>query len=456
VLFRSLESLLVFGVTRSLTVAQTAAQLADLFDAHHYTDGLAFVRPGTATNNTEDRRAGYSTDDPGHARSFELEVRSMPDLDDNNAQHVGTAFGLASNRILPTFGRIERGIARDGRSMRAMNTALWQVGWGYFLSNMIGGEAGLTRADHEWARRHFLDYVRSFGPLPTLRCGSQPYGILPVTSIDLWQPGAEGTQDLWLKGMLMTLRDAVWRPAATSVARIGNRQDPPDPDADLNDVMRTDAVSHAYRTRSVFGTHFLQHLFHLLASSMPATDPAQTALLQQLGISWRPRLSHVRNADWRRNVAAPLVQSGEVSPWAKLEPNYISALLGERHIEQLIVTRPEPTDRTYTTSLLQTLLRHALLREIAYAAARLQADETDADLPRRCRLRCTSPGPRSSRSLPCTSLGRQRVSTLRQSTGPTASSLPRRVSRDRPRRPECLGHRSCKREIGRASCRERV
>src|SRR4030095_9261839 len=49
-----LDSLIVFGVTKSLSVAETANQLASLLDAHHYTDGLAFVRPGTPTNNTDD------------------------------------------------------------------------------------------------------------------------------------------------------------------------------------------------------------------------------------------------------------------------------------------------------------------------------------------------------------------------------------------------------------------
>jgi hypothetical protein len=378
-----IESLVVFGVVRSLTVAETAAQLANLLDAHLYTDGLAFVRPGAATNNTEDRRAGYSSDDAGHERSFALEVKDTPVLDDNNALRVGTALGLIFERILPTFGRVERGLDRDDRNQRSMNAALWQVGWGYFLSNMIGTEAGLTPADLEWARRHFVDHVRSLGPFPTLRCGAQPYGILPVTSLDLWQPGANDgpvAQDAWLKGMLQSLRENVWRPAASSVARIGNRQDPPDPDADLNDVMRTDAISSAYRTRSAFGMHFLQHLYRFVGSGVADSDPAQAALLQALGVTWRPRLSRVRHAGWRRTVIAPLVQSGEVSPWAKLEPNYIEALLGERSIEQLILARPDPNDTSYTISLLQTLLRHALLREIAYAAARLQSDETGADL----------------------------------------------------------------------------
>ena len=340
-----LDSLVVFGVVRALSVAETADQLANLFDGHHYTDGLAFIRPGTPTNNSDDRRAGYSSEDPGHARSFDLEAAAAPALDNNNALHTGTALGLRFDRILPTFGRVERGLERDDLHMRSMNTALWQVGWGYFLSNMIGAEAGLTRPDLEWARQHFLDHVRSFGPLPALRCGAQPYGLLPVTSLDLWQPdpgGGSAPQDTSLKSLLIALRDNLWRPAAASVARIGNRQDQPDPDADLADVMRTDALSNSYRTRHIFGSHFLRHLQLFLGSSMPVGDPAQIALLHQLGLPWRPRLARMWNADWHRTVVAPLVQDGEVSPWRKLEPDFISALLAESRIDQLILARPDP------------------------------------------------------------------------------------------------------------------
>jgi hypothetical protein len=377
-----LDSLVVFGVVRSLRVADTSAQLADLLDAHHYTDGLAFVRSGTPTNNTDDRRAGYSSKDPGHARSFAIEVAGTPSLDNNNASSVGTALGISLDRIAPTFGRIDRGLERDDLHMRSMNIALWQVGWGYFLTNMIGSEAGLTQASIDWARGHFRDYVRAFGPFPVLRCGTQPYGILPVTSLDLWQPGAKEpvtAQDSWVKGMLINLRDNVWRTALGSVARIGNRENPPDPDADLADVMRVDALSGVYLARNVFGRHFLQYLNRFLASSSPDSDPVQTALLQRLGIAWHPRLSHLWNAGWGWNVSAPLVQSGEVSPWTKLEPNYIGALLAEPRIEQLIQMRPDPQSASNTTSLLQVLLRHALLREIASAAALLQANETGAD-----------------------------------------------------------------------------
>ena len=76
-----------------------------------------------------------------------------------------------------------------------MNTALWQTTWGYFLLQMLGvgaaNENPLTDDDITWARGHFIDYVRATGPLPALRIGKQPYGILPVTLLNAWQPPAD-------------------------------------------------------------------------------------------------------------------------------------------------------------------------------------------------------------------------------------------------------------------------
>src|SRR5207247_1048530 len=37
-------------------------------------------------------------------------------------------------------------------------------------------------------RSFFTRYVRAGGPLPPIRIGRQPYGVLPVTSLDAWQP----------------------------------------------------------------------------------------------------------------------------------------------------------------------------------------------------------------------------------------------------------------------------
>lgn len=369
-----IDSLLVFGVAKSLSAEETSQQLADLFDAHHYTDGLAFLRPGTPTNNTEDRRADYNAADPGHQKSFATEIAANAILDDNsNALRVGTALGLPASRIPDTLGRIARQAAQEDADARAMNLALWSVGWGYFLSNMVGAETGLTTDDIDWAQDRFAAHVRAFGPYPTLRCGPQPYGILPVTSLSQWQAGQDDTsRDTWLKDFLLTLRDQIWRPALPAAIRIGSRANKPD--ADLADVMRMDAVSNGYRVRNVFGRHFLKHLEFFVTHDWlgwPDQDRSQTSLLERLAIAWRPRLTHTWNAGWAWKISAPLVQAGEVSPWAMLEPNYIQTLAG-LSIEEAINWRPAPDVTDNTTSLLQTLLRHAFLREVAQIPALLQ------------------------------------------------------------------------------------
>jgi hypothetical protein len=76
--------------------------------------------------------------------------------------------------------------------------------------------------------------------------------------------------------------------------------------------MRTDALSGAYHTRSVVGRHFLQHLHRFMGFAVPDSDPRQTALLQQLGIAWRPRLTRLWSTDWQRNLTSPLILPGIV------------------------------------------------------------------------------------------------------------------------------------------------
>ncbi|MGE0258839.1 MAG: hypothetical protein AB7H71_04555 [Alphaproteobacteria bacterium] len=386
-----LGRLIVFGVAASADGAAAATALAQLLDAHHYTDGLEFLRAGTPTNNTDDRRAAASSDDPGHARSFAIEVAANPaSLDaQSNAVRVAAALGLPAALAAPVLGRV--GLANDQHDLhgRSMNAALWQVGWGYFLTGMIGFDGtGLTAGLLAWARNHFVSYVRGFGPYPIVRCGRQPYGLLPVTSLDLWQPpaGQEQAQasDIWLRNMLVNLRDNIWRPRLTEAFRLGRRQS--DPDSDLADVMRTDGLSSFYGTRSVFGRHYLQHLRAFMGEDLQANgfigtqDALAAGLPQRLGIAWRPPLARAVAAETAWPITAPLVQTGEVSPWRNLEPNYIAALMAEKHIDGLINARPDPASAANTTSLLEMLLRHALLRELANAAAQILAGEPGADV----------------------------------------------------------------------------
>ena len=109
---------------------------------------------------------------------------------------------------------------------------MWQATWGYFLLQMLGvgetSESPLTDDDIAWARSHFIDYVRASGPLPAVRIGKQPYGILPVTSLDAWKPPtgqeSQSARDAVLRDFLIRLRD-IWRRNYPEVPRLGRSED---------------------------------------------------------------------------------------------------------------------------------------------------------------------------------------------------------------------------------------
>src|SRR5205823_2893007 len=46
------DRVVVVGLRATLDAAESARRLSALLDAHHFTDGLAMLSPGTATNNT--------------------------------------------------------------------------------------------------------------------------------------------------------------------------------------------------------------------------------------------------------------------------------------------------------------------------------------------------------------------------------------------------------------------
>ena len=249
-----------------------------------------------------------------------------------------------------------------------MSTALWPVTWGYYLTNMIGFDGtGLTVGMVDWARRHFIDHVRGGGPLPAIRCGRQPYGLLPVTALDLWQPPAgeevAHARLVWLRAQLQRLRDNVWRPGLRQVPRLGTTDEPNEV---LGQIMRTEALSSSYAMRPLMGRHYVQHLRAFIAEDLAANgwiglqETLAVGILQRLNFSWRPRLFRSVYGDFPWTIRVPLVQAGEVSARRPLEPNYIAALLAETRIDDLARNHLQAGDGA---SHLHALLRHALLLE---------------------------------------------------------------------------------------------
>jgi hypothetical protein len=352
----AVDLLLVTGVLPGNGAPELAAQL----DAHRYADGLGFLLPGTPTNNTAAGRSGFGAADPEENASFAIEWRSPPPGPDTAAGRAAAAFGAAS------FARLEHGDATDEAAARAMATALWPATWGYYLAQMIGFDGALTPAGRDWAEAHARAYLRPAGPLPTLRCGRQPYGVLPVTSLDGWTaPGGQGVAPF-----LANLRDRVWRAAAARAPRIGRGDNL---GADLADVLQTGPLATAFRIRGLMGQHFLQHLRAFLGEDLdpggfwPRLVQLGAGQAAAAGLGFTPALAHAAYDEATRSVLAPLV--GDPTALALLlaaDPDALASALPARR-----------------TPLLEVLLRHALLREHADAAARLIGDPSlarDAEL----------------------------------------------------------------------------
>lgn len=379
-----IETLIVVGVSGSLSPGDAAIRLAALIDAHHYTDGLAFLRAGVPTNNTDEVRSGFSNADAGQQASFASEMGDLAAIadDDSNARRLGAALGLAAAAVPEVLGRLPQAGSRQGLDQRSMNTALWAATWGYFLTNLVGLDvAGLTPDTIAWTRRHFIDHVRTLGPLSALRCSRQPYGVLPVTSLDFWRApdsDREQARDAWLRGFLLRLRESVWRPHREAVPRLGRTTEP---GADLAEIMRVDALSNRYTTRSLLGNHYLLHLRAFMLEDLEGRgwltthDAVTNPILGTLGIAGQPRLARATYDDHPWRVAVPAIQAGEISPRRPLEPNYIAALLAEPTIDGILNGHVQSGE---SASLLHALLRHGALLEHAQAAAQILSAQGDS------------------------------------------------------------------------------
>ena len=371
--------LLVFGVKRSLDSAASATRLRELIEAHTYTDGLSLVTQGTPTNNTEDATSGFTTDDPGHDHSFRLVLGELQFQagDGSDGDELSKALGLPPELL----ARTGKAGAREQREARDMNRALWPSTWGYYLEQMMGlgdftgrqpgafPEAEID-ANLQWAQQHFVDHVRAGGPLPTLRAGKQPYGILPVTALVLWGPTPEdgklASRDVAAVALVRRLQD-YWSDESRTAPRMGNHTDP---DIDFAEVFAMDGLSTSYAIRNIFGLFYVQELFEFLRTPRnDAWDRVQRAqALQALaliagirGVTPRAMLTLCDPA--RSELSLPLVQS---SSSADFTFNYVDQLLKAPDLDALLQNASIPAP----FSLMYLLLRHSMMVEYANAAAR--------------------------------------------------------------------------------------
>jgi hypothetical protein len=352
-----LDRVLVFG----WRAADATAPLHDLFEAHHYTRGLAFVPPGTPTSNTAQAPSGFASRDPDPAGTMDLETGLPLALAGGSDGSVAAAaLGLGA----PVFTRLRGAAGVEQRNAGAMNTALWGATGGYFLEQMMAGAFTAADAAIEGVRQHFAGYVRARGPLPALRVGNQPYGLLPVMPLRLWT--ATDPVDQVMTGVIARLLPA-WRQSQA-------QQPAASPQQRLLSALGTEGVSIEYAARPVLGPGYADYLFQFLqtpgvdGSWWDAQRQAVTGVVSLLGVTSDPLVARALFSEQHFSLDGPLVTPHPVPAGGALAAgdDYVTWLRSGASGYAAIRDRSQLPGSP--TPLLYLLLRHSTLREYAAAA----------------------------------------------------------------------------------------
>lgn len=227
------DRLIVLGLRLATDAPAGTAALEELIGHQLATKGgYGLVPQGSPTNNTEAGGTPHSWVDDADV-SFDrifLGKEAYAESDDplarRDGQWLAEALGIdhALVRRLPHAG------GTDQLEARAMNLALWNATLGYALEEMCSPL--VSRADIARTRQFFTRFVSGRGPLPAVRVGKQPYGILPAMAFAQYRATARERPDLaarvpssasYLQRLhdLLARMDTDWRAMATSAAHVG-------------------------------------------------------------------------------------------------------------------------------------------------------------------------------------------------------------------------------------------
>ncbi|MEV0726181.1 DUF3892 domain-containing protein [Micromonospora purpureochromogenes] len=387
-----IDRLLVYGVRENPDPLAAARELADLFEAHQHTHGLTYVGQGTPTNQTATAARVPGRRSPERAAALRVTDADRAPADAQaNASILASALGLGLDSTDPRPGPTRRpgppgrplalaravDAARDEQAQaRAMNTLLWPATWGGFLWQQMApmfADAAITTG-----RRHFQAYVRAGGPLPAVRVGDQPYGILPITPLAAWKPTE--TPDLDPPGIppsvvdfLARLRRDVWTPAVAGLPHVAGHG--PDPQETVLRILGMAPTAQQIYGRSLLGMEYFAYLWRFADLNLHENWRSQLrdgadALRARLGLpAWNPRVGQAVFGTNSFPIDSPMVA-------AATGPN------PAQYLTEIATATPEALrDRREIapngqTPLLYRLARHAMLTEYAMAAARVLNRQT--------------------------------------------------------------------------------
>jgi hypothetical protein len=380
--------LLVLGLQLSTAGKDGPPALQELLAHHQWSrSGFVLVAQGTPAHNATGAKAGATPEDDADASFDDRKNRPLFTLVPDPTQKRDGQWLAEFLQIDPTFvAGVHGSDGADQMQARAMQAALWPATLGYWMDTLFTPNPGTTSifsdAIIEDTRSFFTSYVSGRGPLPAIRIGGQPYGILPVTAFSRIQWFREDDRfrsslsPSYLGGLYNLLRqlDADWITMSHSVAWVGKAGDP---HQTLLDIVGLNPSSLEYYSRNAESQAQLFNMFNFYALG-PAWITALTklnlqaqaiALLRRLGYSGASLpdlLNHYFLADNPQITTIiddrALSEINPIRPYTPDNRNYVQWLI-DAASQSLDTLREETgfTDDRSPQALLYLFLRHALI-----------------------------------------------------------------------------------------------
>jgi hypothetical protein len=228
--------IVVLGVFLSADPKESAGMLEELIDNHQFgPKGFSILRQGTPTNNTERDGTGYSDNDAYDDLAF-FTATDPPAFDPGNADPkksrtdgrlLADALGIGYS----TMQTVQRADQTDVLEAYSMGSALFPGTFGYWLRNWMAPVVGNDTSRQ--ARSFFTSFVSGRGPLPAVRVGNQPYGVLLTSDFSRWKYPSDnnalvrvelfGNQIAFLRGLHKVLLglEKIWTGIANDLPFVG-------------------------------------------------------------------------------------------------------------------------------------------------------------------------------------------------------------------------------------------
>ena len=381
----------VLGVFLSANAQDSAGLLEELIDNHQFSpSGFSIVPQGTPTNNTERNGTGYSDNDPYDDLAF-FTATDPPafDPDDPDPKKSQTDGRLLADALGISYGplqTVQHANQTDWLEASSMATALFPGTWGYWLRNWM--EPVVDAETARQTRSFFTRFVTGRGPLPPVRIGNQPYGILLTSDFSRWKypvrdpgpillvaPFPDPSVFLRKLHALLLQFEKIWDGIAGTLPFVGK------PGTDSSDVLMNILGLHPtsveFFQRIGYSAEYLSNLLNFkdkgryaneLASLIIAMPATARVFLRNLGVDeaiatvGKMKSLHLL---WQHYITAldvpNLIENKPPSETNLLTVNYID-FLAKAETTQKIIT--QDIGGTPPSALLYLMLRNSLLLQL--------------------------------------------------------------------------------------------